>query len=234
MSLEQKITLVIVAGGSGSRFGGELPKQFRLLGDLPVWAWSVRALAPWPGLIEILVAMDEQWFGTAGKTLSALNLPVPYRFVPSGERRQDTVMNALREVNESSDLVAVHDGARPFPPSNLVEITDAASQNGGAIFALPATDATKQVDKFLTIQRTVPRENLWLAQTPQVFRRKELTEGLTWCNARELTVSDEASVAEAVGLSHVVVPGSRLNLKITYPEDWNLAVLLATQMKERF
>lgn len=217
-----KTACIIVAGGSGSRMGGGAePKQFRMLAGTPVIGWSLKFFAA-SGLVDkIVVVVPADWIARTRELLVSLNLDVPVEVTEGGIRRQDSVMAGIKKAADCG-YVAIHDGARPFPPANFGEGLRRAREVGGAIFAMPATDSTKLVEDE-RILHTVPRTGLWSAQTPQIFATARLAEALSACDARGVEVTDDASAFEHMGWPVAIVMGSRLNVKVTYPEDFIVA-----------
>lgn len=203
-----RIALLLVAAGSGSRFGGT-PKQFRLLAGLPVLRHAMLALAR-PGLLI-------QPVGDAVLIAHALagldHLPA----VPGGATRQHSVRAGLEALaRHAPDIVLVHDAARPFIPSDLVDALLAAlAGHNGAIPALPVSDTLKLVERG-TIARTIPRDGLYRAQTPQAFRFAVL---LALHRAAPNGMTDDAALLEAAGHAVALLPGSENNIKITYQDD---------------
>jgi 2-C-methyl-D-erythritol 4-phosphate cytidylyltransferase len=142
------------------------------------------------------------------------------KVVAGGKERQDSVRHALEHVSEETEIVVVHDAVRPFLTENMVtEVVAAARRVGGAIVALPMRDTVKQVGAEHRIERTVDRQPLWLAQTPQAFRRGPLLAAHCKAYAEKLHATDDAFLFEWAGHPVVVVEGSGENIKVTRPED---------------
>jgi 2-C-methyl-D-erythritol 4-phosphate cytidylyltransferase/2-C-methyl-D-erythritol 2,4-cyclodiphosphate synthase len=217
-------TALIVAAGRGSRFGGPLPKQYALLGGRPVLRHTLDIYRSTPeitGLRVVIAAGDENHYRNA---VEGLGLPGP---VLGGVSRQQSVLNGLEALaGEAPDLVAVHDAARPFvKPVDIAACLAAVAADGvdGAVLGVRLADTVKRTDADGAVSETVPRANLWRAQTPQVFRYAVLLEAhrdaaaLGTVAATALT--DDAAVAERAGLRVVMVEGSEDNRKITTAED---------------
>ena len=216
-----KTACIIVAGGAGLRLGGEQPKQFLPLGGMPLLAWSVKYFGSHPGINRLIVVVPEGWEARAAELLGNVPLSTNLKVVAGGTLRQDSVLAGIQAAGDC-DLVAIHDGARPFPPENLSDILEKASETGGAIYAMPVTDSVKFVNGGI-IQRTVPRQDLWAAQTPQVFVRTKLLEALEYCREHGRELTDDASAFEQMGWPVAIVTGTRGNVKITYAEDFTMA-----------
>jgi len=215
---------LIVAAGRGSRFGGPLPKQYALLGDRPVLRYTVDAYRSTPEITSLRVVIatgDESHYRNA---VEGLGLPVP---VLGGVSRQQSVLNGLEALaGEAPDLVAIHDAARPFvKPVDIAACLAAAAADGvdGAVLGVRLADTIKRTDAGGAVSETVPRANLWRAQTPQVFRYAVLLKAhrdAAALGAAEATaLTDDAAVAERAGLRVVMVEGSEDNRKITTAED---------------
>jgi 2-C-methyl-D-erythritol 4-phosphate cytidylyltransferase/2-C-methyl-D-erythritol 2,4-cyclodiphosphate synthase len=227
-------TALIVAAGRGSRFGGPLPKQYALLAGRPVLRHTVEAYRAAPGLNSLRVVIapgDETHYRAA---VEGLGLAAP---IPGGLSRQQSVLNGLEAlVGEAPDLVAIHDAARPFVKAvDIAACLTAASAIGvdGAVLGLPLSDTIKRSDANGAIAETVPRANLWRAQTPQVFRFAALLSAhrdAAALGASEATaLTDDAAVAEHAGLRVVMVQGSEENRKITTAEDLVRSVAMETR-----
>ncbi len=204
-----KIAAVLVAAGSGSRFGEATPKQFVPLAGRPVVRWAAGALAQQTALIQPVG--DPASLNAA---LAGLDHLPP---VPGGTTRQESVRAGLEALAPlAPDAVLVHDAARPLiPPGTMAALIAALAEVEGAIPAVPVADTLKRAAAG-RITGTVPREGLFRAQTPQGFRFATL---LALHRATETAATDDAALLEAAGLAVALVPGSEDNIKLTYPED---------------
>jgi 2-C-methyl-D-erythritol 4-phosphate cytidylyltransferase/2-C-methyl-D-erythritol 2,4-cyclodiphosphate synthase len=204
-----RIAAILLAGGSGTRFGAGTPKQYLTLAGRSVIRHAAEALARHVTLLQPV--------GDAGPIAAHLagisHLPP----VPGGATRQDSVMAGLTAlIPHVPDVVLVHDGARPlFPGGTIPALLAALETAPGAIPALPVADTLKLVSGG-TITRTVPRDGLYRAQTPQAFRFQALLDAH---RAGTVGATDDASLIEAIGGAVAIVPGSEDNIKVTYPED---------------
>ena len=226
-------TALIVAAGRGSRFGGPLPKQYAELGGQTVLRRSLEAFRAATGVNQLRVVIgsgDETHYEAA---VAGLGLPAP---VLGGATRQQSVLNGLEVLAMAPpDFVAIHDAARPFVrPVDIQACLDAAAAPGisGAVLGVKLADTLKRVDDG-AIRETVPRANLWRAQTPQVFRFAALLEAhraVASLGASEASaLTDDAAVAERAGLRVVMVPGSEDNSKITTNDDLRHAMTMETR-----
>jgi len=226
-------TALIVAAGRGSRFGGPLPKQYAQLGGQTVLRHSLEAFRATTGINQLRVVIgsgDETHYEAA---VEGLGLPAP---VQGGATRQQSVLNGLEVLSMAPpDFVAIHDAARPFVrPVDIQACLDAAATPGisGAVLGVRLADTLKRVDDG-AIRETVPRANLWRAQTPQVFRFAALLEAhraVASLGASEASaLTDDAAVAERAGLRVVMVAGSEDNSKITTNDDLRHALTMETR-----
>ncbi|MBV9859410.1 MAG: 2-C-methyl-D-erythritol 4-phosphate cytidylyltransferase, partial [Alphaproteobacteria bacterium] len=207
---------LIVAAGRGTRFGGELPKQYLRLSGTLLLRHSVRAFAEHPRIAGVLVAIRPEDRDLFDQAVSGLDLMAP---VPGGAARQDSVRLGLEALAvQRPDCVLIHDGARPFPAQPVIDrVLDALDCAPAAIPGLALRDTVKRVDDKGRVHGTLDRSGLWRAQTPQGFRFPEILAAHRAAAGRELT--DDAAVAEAAGITPVVVQGAEENIKVTTPED---------------
>lgn len=214
--------------------GGPVPKQFLSLGGQPIVVHTLRVLQASSAIDEILLAVPQ-----ADMEYCLTHIVSLHRFtkvtkvVPGGAERQDSVRHALEAVSEDADLVLVHDAVRPFLTERMVEdVVSLARAKGGAIVALPVRDTVKQVGADRVIERTVDRRPLWLAQTPQVFRRDWLLVAHRKAHAEGIRATDDAFLVEWSGHPVSVVEGSGENIKVTRPEDLIIGeAILASRLK---
>jgi 2-C-methyl-D-erythritol 4-phosphate cytidylyltransferase / 2-C-methyl-D-erythritol 2,4-cyclodiphosphate synthase len=215
------VSAILAAGGRGLRLGHSQPKQLLTIAGRSILERSVSLFQLHPDVDEVVVALPQEL--VADPPAYLLNSAKPLRVVAGGERRQDSVAAAFRLVSEKADVVVIHDAARPFASADLVTRTIvAASDSGAALAALGARDTVKvAVDRV--VRETLDRQTIYLAQTPQAFRRDVLRDAL---NVRE-AATDEAALAERAGHSVTVVDGEASNIKITTPEDLAMAEAIA-------
>lgn len=215
------VSALIAAGGRGLRLGADRPKQFLEVGGRSMLAASVQALAASDRITEIIVALPEDHLADVRKAWSGTAKPIT--FVAGGPRRQDSVANAFASSSPRADVILIHDAARPFvTPDVIGRAIDGARAHGAAIAAIAVRDTVKQAgeavgDGSRPVRVTIPRESVFLAQTPQAFRRDVLARALE--EGRSVDATDEAMLVERLGLPVHVVEGDPRNLKITTPGD---------------
>jgi len=208
------VSAIIAAGGRGQRFGGESPKQLLLLGGEPILKRSVDAYRSCDLVSDLVVALPVELVQTPPPYLIGASKPLTV--VEGGARRRDSVANAFARVSKRTDVVVIHDAARPLVSDAVIRRTvNAAAESGAAIAAVRAHDTVKRARADGAITATLPREEIYLAQTPQAFRVDVLRAALA--QAGEAT--DEAALAEQAGHVVRVVDGDPRNLKITTPDD---------------
>jgi len=235
----KKCHALLPTAGAGSRLGGHLPKQFQELAGRPMLSFAIEAFMQCP-LIETI------WIGVSPgfidnpilKSLAKGSKPI--HFLPTGgPTRQETVRNTLAAQIKSGipadDWILVHDAARPGITPALIErlITSVKNSETGGLLAVRLADTLKQADLDLAIAgnmphvlKTIPREHLWQAQTPQMFGLQKLHNALEDAIRLEADVTDEASAMELTGVKPLLIEGATRNFKVTHPADWDLMQLL--------
>jgi 2-C-methyl-D-erythritol 4-phosphate cytidylyltransferase/2-C-methyl-D-erythritol 2,4-cyclodiphosphate synthase len=218
------VTAIIAAGGRGQRFGGTQPKQLLPLQGLTLLQRSVDAFLAHGSVDELVVALPADVAANPPDYLRGTAKPV--RIVVGGVRRQDSVANAFHAVAPASEVILIHDAARPFVSADLIDRTIAAAAvHGAAIAALGVTDTVKRTGGAgddRVIVETIPRQDIVLAQTPQGFRRDVLAAALALGESSG-DATDEAMLAERAGYAVRVVSGDPANVKITTAEDFEAA-----------
>jgi 2-C-methyl-D-erythritol 4-phosphate cytidylyltransferase / 2-C-methyl-D-erythritol 2,4-cyclodiphosphate synthase len=225
-----QVTAVIAAGGRGIRFGGGTLKQFQRVGGRTILERSVHAFATHPAIAEVIVAIPPDLVAEPPSDLDGGG-SAPVRVVAGGARRQDSVANAVNHASSASDVIVIHDAARPFVSADLITRTiEAAAAHGAALAATASRDTVKRVDRSTAaagrVLETLPRDAIYLAQTPQAFRRDLLDRALE-AGADAVEATDEASLVERLGVRVQIVDGDALNIKITTPDDLVLAEAIA-------
>lgn len=209
---------VIVAAGSGSRFGGE-PKQFRRLGGAPLLAWCCGTFSRQPRISELVVVVPDRMAESPPAWLSDLAC----RVVAGGETRRESVARGLEALSDEVATVLVHDGARPFVTPGLIDRVLNASLEFAAIPGLSLTDTVKMVDSGDRVLSTLDRDRLRTVQTPQGFPLRLLRDLHSSAEQRNTRATDDAYLAELAGVPVRIVEGTALNLKVTTPDDLALA-----------
>jgi 2-C-methyl-D-erythritol 4-phosphate cytidylyltransferase len=213
--------------------GEKLPKQYLMVGGVPLLVYSLRVLEAVEAITEIIVAVPEADLDYCREDIvTSFGMKKVSQVVAGGRRRQDSVRHAISAIAHSYDFVLVHDAARPFVTVPIVNhALETAYRVGGAVVAIPMPDTVKRVDATGLIQETLRREPLWLIQTPQVFRFSWLLEAHQSAEENNLEVTDDAALIEQLGYPVSVVQGSSTNIKITRPEDLQLGEAILASRK---
>lgn len=219
---------IITAGGAGRRFGGVIKKQFRSLCGKPLLLHSLEIFAANERIDEIVLVVPADTVTRAEREIvGKYNLDKVHKVVPGGRERQHSVKNGLDAVTGPAELVIIHDGVRPFVTHGVIEkVILEASVHGAAISALPANDTVKISDSEGFIEDTVPRESVWMAQTPQAFSHEVLKKAFEIAGTDGAIATDESLLVERSGVRVKLVPGRADNIKITTEEDFRLAELI--------
>lgn len=218
------VSVLVAAGGRGLRLGAPEPKQFLVVGGRSILEHSLAACVEHPDIAEVIVAVPPEYRAALAERVGAEGW-TRVRVVEGGARRQDSVARALAASRPDADVIVIHDAARPFVSAALIDATVAgALAHGAAIAALPVRDTVKQAggardEGARPIKATLPREDIYLAQTPQAFRREVLQQAIDEGHARGLDATDEAMLVEQAGLPVHLVMGDPVNLKITTTDD---------------
>ncbi|HVG23233.1 MAG TPA: 2-C-methyl-D-erythritol 4-phosphate cytidylyltransferase [Thermoanaerobaculia bacterium] len=210
------VVVIIPAAGTGSRFGGPLPKQFQNLAGKPLVQHVIERFLLDDNVMRVVVPVAEV-------LLASVKNSERVSFVAGGATRQQSVINGLAEADDA-ELVAVHDAARPlFSPAIFQAVIAGAREVGAALPVVPVSDTIHVMNDDATIAQTLERSMLGAAQTPQCFRADILREVLDRAVREKITGTDEAGLAVRFGYTVRGVPGDPRNLKITVPEDLELA-----------
>jgi len=222
------VNAVVVAAGKGERMGLALPKPFLPVANVPLFIHTLRSLARSPLIRKIILVIAAEKEPLCRELLEQHRpIAVPLEITHGGAERQDSVRLGLSALESDCDIVMIHDAARPFITPELIEQSVvAAAEYGGALVAIPARDTIKRVNEELMVVATVPRQDLWLAQTPQTFRAETIRAAHSRAYALGVTATDDAALLEWAGKEVKIVPGDIQNFKITTPEDLQMAEAL--------
>jgi 2-C-methyl-D-erythritol 4-phosphate cytidylyltransferase/2-C-methyl-D-erythritol 2,4-cyclodiphosphate synthase len=208
--------VIIVAAGRSERMAADVPKPLLDLGGRTILQHSVSAFDRHPAVSEIVVVLPSELVASAASLVGATR--VSCRCVAGGAQRHDSVRAGFASLPAGVDVVLIHDAARPFADAALIDrVLDATRDAGAVVPAMPARDTVKRVDEHGQVAATIPRSEVWLAQTPQGFRRDVLERAMREGDARHAT--DEAVLVEQSGQVVRVVEGNQGNVKITTQDD---------------
>jgi 2-C-methyl-D-erythritol 4-phosphate cytidylyltransferase len=223
---------IVVAAGQGTRLGGDRPKQFLEVGGIPILVRTLRQFELCREINEIVTVLPVEETYAFVSFAKSYGLKKPARAIAGGATRAQSVARGLAVVGEA-EIVAVHDGVRPFvTPHEIDLVVGAARASGAAILVAPVPDTIKEI-KSERVIRTLTRANLRRALTPQCFRLeilKRAYEGLSEIEAAGSEVTDDSALVERLGVEVTTVEGSSRNIKITGPEDVALAEALLKEM----
>ncbi|MEX0720076.1 MAG: 2-C-methyl-D-erythritol 4-phosphate cytidylyltransferase [Balneolaceae bacterium] len=223
-----KLSVIFPAAGSGVRLGSSTPKPFIKIGDKTILEHTISKFTAVPGLIQVIVATSVDSIPIVEEIFkSFLSIPVQFLAVEGADERQFSIQNALENIRDEADLVAVHDAVRPFVNSLQIKTCcEAAGKYGGAVLGVPAKDTIKKVKADRLIESTPDRSCLWQAQTPQIFKKELLQKAYKAAMKTNFIGTDDAALVERIGGVIQMVEGERENLKITYPIDLKVAELI--------
>ncbi len=221
MMKDLKITALIASAGSGSRMGANIPKQFINIKNKPVLMHTLDVFDTCPEIDDIVIISRTDDIDYIKELLQKYNIKKVSDIVSGGDTRQKSVINGLNRVN--GEIVLIHDGARPFVTHKQIRaLIDEIKLSSAASLGIPVTDTLK-LSNNSTIVKTVDRENLYAIQTPQGFKTDLIKKAHKYALENSLSVTDDCSVCEAMGVDVKIVTGSPLNIKITTPDDLVLA-----------
>lgn len=206
------ISLILLAGGKGERMNRSLPKQFLPLQEKAIALHSLEVFAQCPEVNEIIVVSKPEY--------RHYFADYSVQFAHPGSRRQDSLLNGLQKVASNSQWICIHDAARPFITPHMVStLIIEGKKTGAATLGMPIKATIKEVTEENLVHRTLDRSQIWEIQTPQFIKKEILEKGFEEAHRRNLTITDDVSLAEIIGAPVKLVTGSYQNIKITTPED---------------
>jgi 2-C-methyl-D-erythritol 4-phosphate cytidylyltransferase len=229
-----KVGAIIAAAGSGRRMKTDRPKQLLALNGTPILVHTIRKFDACKVIDYIIVTAPREAVDEITNLVKSAGFKKSVVVIEGGERRQDSVSRGLQKLQPGTDIVAVHDGVRPFVPVEDIEnVVEQAKVGGAAILGVPIVETVKHAKREF-IESTLTREHLVLAQTPQVFRTDILKRAFELAAKDEYYGTDESSLVERLGDPVAIVRGSERNIKITRPNDLTLArAFLAEEAGEK-
>jgi 2-C-methyl-D-erythritol 4-phosphate cytidylyltransferase len=222
-----KADAVIVSAGKGQRFMEGKKKQFHFLEGKPILAHTLDKFETSPLIRSILLVVGQEDMDYCLKeVIEKYNFQKVSQIVPGGKRRQESVRNGMDALPKDADIVAIHDGVRPFVTRAMIEDSiHSAVRYGAVVLAMPVKETIKMSHPDGTVLKTLDRESLWQVQTPQTFQVNVIKEAYLRATEDGFTGTDDASLVERIGVKVHILPGSYTNIKITTPEDLLLANL---------
>jgi 2-C-methyl-D-erythritol 4-phosphate cytidylyltransferase len=219
------VSAIIAAAGKGIRMKGPTRKQYLELSGQPVLSYPLIAFDDCALIEEIFLVIPKEDINDCRKNIiSLLDLRKRVHLVSGGVHRQDSVFNGLLSVSKNTDIIVIHDGARPFIRSeDLTACILCAKDVGACILGTPASDTLKRVEKSQIIKETLDRENIWLTQTPQAFKYDLILKAHEAAKRDGVIGTDDASLVERLGKDVKIINGTKYNIKITVKEDFAVA-----------
>lgn len=230
-----KVGAVVPAAGSGSRMGSEIKKQFISIKGIPVLGHVLKVLeASRISSIVVVTGPGEENYCRLN-VIEKIGAKKVTAIIPGGKERQDSVYNGLLALSPDTDIVVIHDGVRPLLAlEDLEKVIEAAAAYGAAVLAVPVKETVKSAREDLFVSSTIPREGLWLAQTPQSFRYKLIMDAHREARKKNYTGTDDAVLVEMLGEPVKLIQGAyQKNIKITTPEDLVIASALMDEEENR-
>ena len=222
-----KVSAIILAAGSGSRFGEK--KQFKKLNGIPIWAYSVGTFSKSNYFKEFILVVSKESLNElkASEEFYHFCKTINIKLVCGGDSRQDSVYNGLQAVDQNNNIICIHDAARPFVKQKYIrDVIGACLDFDGSILAIPATDTIKKVQDGI-VEKTIDRDSLWMAQTPQAFQKDKLLHAIELVS--NIKITDESMLMELAGYKIKIISGDSTNLKITRKIDWELAKIIGSE-----
>ena len=216
------VTAIVVAAGAGRRVGAVLPKPYLLIAGRAMVLHTLDRCFGARSIDDVILVVGTNELARCEALLKADSAlrQRPWRLQKGGNTRQESVRCGLEAMNEKTEVVVIHDGARPLVSPALIDrCVEVACEKGAAIAGVPVRDTIKIVSGDHQVKSTPERNSLWEIQTPQVFRRDLIVDGHNWAAREGIHATDDAMLIERMGGSVYVVEGERSNLKITVPED---------------
>ncbi len=227
-----KVAAIIAAAGLGKRFGEGLRKQFQPLSGKPLIVYSIERFEESKLINEIILVVPKDSINYCQREIKdKFQFKKITKIIPGGKERQQSVKMGFNSVSSETDVVLIHDGVRPFVTARMIdEVIKESLNTGGAIAAIPVKDTVKKSSTKNHVERTLSRDALWLAQTPQAFQYNVLKSAYEKTENDGFLGTDESSLVERIGIRVTLVVGSQTNIKITTKEDLLLGELV---FKER-
>ena len=226
-------SVIIPAAGAGERMGTPVSKQFLLLQGKPIIVHTIERFQACAAIDEIIVAVHSSSREEVELLVREYRLSKVSKIVEGGRRRQDSVWNAIQHIDPRAEIVIVHDAVRPFIQQKLILASiDKALSDSAAVVAVRAKDTIKAGNDQGRFERTLDRSVLWMAQTPQTFRKQVLIDAYVHAGRENIEGTDDASFVERLNIRPAIVEGSFDNIKITTPDDLEFAEVLARRFKD--
>ena len=234
--MTKKTSAIITAAGHGRRMGESRKKQFLMLGEVPIIVHTLKTFQDSASINEIiLVVPDDKIDYCKQEIVNSYKFTKVKKIVTGGEKRQESVFNGLKSVSREMDLVAVHDGVRPFLSKSILENSiKKAKEKGSVVVAIPVKDTLMKISDQGMVVGGQNRDSIWRIQTPQIFKKEILISAFEKALKDNFCGTDESTLVARLRIPVYVVNGSELNIKITTPEDIDLgeSIMMAQSKKQ--
>ncbi len=228
-----KVAVIVTAAGAGKRFGGQVKKPFALIDARPVFIRSIELFLTREDVCQTILTVAPEDYEVVKEKYAANIMFMGFKLLKGGKERFESVRAALEQVDPAADLVCIHDAVRPYVLDTWIDaVFEEAGKSGAAILAAPLSGTIKRVAESGVIDETVPREGLYEAQTPQVFRRDVILKAYADL-PKDFEPTDDAEAVERIGHGVTVVATDRRNIKITTPGDMDLIAVLLKQISRK-
>jgi len=226
------VCAIIAAAGHGQRMGTPIYKQFLEIENKPILVYTLEKFCQSKLVDSIIIVIPKAWYRfVVENIIDKYDLSKVSQIEIGGATRQESVYNALKAVSQDTTIVVIHDAVRPLISRKLLQqVIIKGSETGAAILAVPVLESLKKISGKL-VKLSIDREAVWQVQTPQVFQKNLILNAYQQAFFKGKTATDDSELVELIGHPISVVEGSRTNIKITTPEDLNLAKLLLTKMR---
>jgi len=223
-----KVEAVIVGGGKGKRFGNTLlPKQFCYISGKSILDWTLQRFEFCPVVTSIILVVPKGMQKEAENILSLSCYRKLKQITEGGKERMDSVYEGLRFVDEDAKIVLVHDGVRPLVSQSLIKaVVDNTKIYGAVVPGIPIKETIKEIDPEGFVTKTIPREKVYIIQTPQGFKTELIKFAYRQAKISKYRASDDAGLVEKIGGRVRIIPGEETNIKITTSFDFQLAKIL--------
>jgi 2-C-methyl-D-erythritol 4-phosphate cytidylyltransferase len=227
-----KVTAIVPAAGLGKRFGEKANKPFVMLSGRPLLIWALEVLEGMPEIGEIIPVLKDGDMESGVEILDAAGITKARRIAPGGKERQDSVFHGLKLVDDRDCIVLVHDGVRPLiEPAVIANAIRQLKDCDGVVVGVPVKDTIKEVSGG-EVRRTLNRDALWAVQTPQIFRYRTLYAAYEKAAKEAFCSTDDSALVERYGGRIRMAAGSYRNIKITTPEDLQLAEMFLARKEK--
>ena len=230
--MKEEVTVILPAAGLGKRFGKDANKPFVKLCGKPLLIWALEVFDALPEIGEIIPVLKDGDMEAGAELLESYGIKKTRRIAPGGKERQDSVFHGLKLIDDRKCIVMVHDGVRPLiEPPVVSQAIRQLKDCDGVVVGVPVKDTIKEVSGG-EVKRTLNRDTLWVVQTPQVFRYETLYSAYEKAAKESFYATDDSSLVERYGGKIRMVTGSYTNVKITTPEDLQVAEMFLA-MREK-